>query len=220
MQSHTTENYLKAIFNLMNDEKEVNITDLAHSLNVSIPTVNSMVKKMHESGLVTYEKYKPIKMLEAGRRAGAEILRKHRLTEMFLVEKMGFGWEEVHDVAEQIEHIQSELLFDKMDAQLGFPKFDPHGSPIPDKSGELPKMALLSLSECLPGNRVVVRALANTTDDFLVYLNSKSIALGMVFTVKSIESFDRSMHLVRENGSLEIFSEKVSALLLVEISEG
>jgi len=219
MQSHTTENYLKALFLLMNEEGEVNVTELSHSLNVSIPTVNSMVKKLHESGLLVYEKYKPIKVLESGRKAGAAIIRKHRLTEMYLVEKMGFGWEEVHDVAEQIEHIQSELLFEKMDALLGFPKFDPHGSPIPNKSGEMPSMHLQPLSRCSVGDSVVVRALANTSDEFLVYLNSKNIGLGLTFIIEKIEPFDRGMHLKRGEGDIQIFSEKVSELLLVELLE-
>ena len=135
MNSSIEENYLKALFHLSkNGEEEVAVKDLSERLNIKMPTVNSMMKKLAEKELVHYTSYKPLRLTQKGLIKAALIVRKHRLTEMFLVEKMDFGWEEVHEVAEQIEHIQSPLFFDKMDQMLNYPRFDPHGSPIPDLS--------------------------------------------------------------------------------------
>ena len=147
MATSTVENYLKALFNIANENGEVNISDLSNHLEVSKPTVNSMVKTLNQEGYVTYEKYKPLKLEDKGRKAGALIIRKHRLTEMFLVEQMGFGWEDVHEIAEQIEHIKSSAFFDRMDQIMDYPKVDPHGSPIPDKSGNIIQQNYKKLSD-------------------------------------------------------------------------
>lgn len=136
MASTTEENYLKALYNLSNTQGEVNISELALSLKVSMPTANSMVKSLQKSDWVIYEKYKPVTLTPKGQKEAALIIRKHRLTEMFLVKKMGFGWEEVHEVAEQIEHIHAPKFFERMDEMLGYPTMDPHGSPIPDNQAE------------------------------------------------------------------------------------
>ncbi|MEL6394137.1 MAG: metal-dependent transcriptional regulator, partial [Bacteroidota bacterium] len=133
MASPTAENYLKAIFHLSDQRDKVTLTSLAEELGVSAPTANSMVKTLKQDGLVAHEKYRPIELTAQGRKVAALIIRKHRLTEMFLVERMFFGWEEVHAIAEQIEHIQAPQFFERMDEMLGHPQFDPHGSPIPDK---------------------------------------------------------------------------------------
>lgn len=122
MNSLTKENYLKALFHLANSENEISVKDLSDNLGIRMPSVNSMMKKFSTEGWVIYESYKPLILTEKGRRKAALIVRKHRLTEMFLVEKMGFGWEEVHDIAEEIEHIQSPVFFDKIDEILNFPK--------------------------------------------------------------------------------------------------
>ena len=135
--SQSIENYLKVIFNQAIASDDVNTTSIAQALEVSLPSVNSMVKKLAGMGLLEYEKYKPLKITAKGRKMAAMIIRKHRLTEMYLVEKMGFGWEEVHEIAEQLEHIQSTAFFDRMDEILGYPERDPHGSPIPTSTGEI-----------------------------------------------------------------------------------
>ncbi len=133
------ENYLKGLFHLANEHGEVGVNDLSRHLGIKMPTVNSMVKKLSDKGLVHYESYKPLRLTLTGRKEAALIIRKHRLTEMFLVEKMGFGWEHIHEIAEQVEHIKSPEFFEKMDELLGYPTTDPHGSPIPDKHGRMPK---------------------------------------------------------------------------------
>lgn len=141
MYSLAEENYLKGLFHLSNEAGEVGVNELSLHLGIKMPTVNSMMKRLCDKGLVHYESYKPLRLTTVGRKEAALIIRKHRLTEMFLVEKMGFSWERVHDIAEQIEHIQSPEFFEKMDLLLGHPTKDPHGSPIPDKAGRMPKDA-------------------------------------------------------------------------------
>jgi len=154
MYSVVEENYLKALLNLCNADDEVSINDLSKRLNIKMPSVNSMMKRFAEKELVAYESYKPVKLSAKGKKEASMIIRKHRLTEMFLVEKMDFNWEEVHEIAEQIEHIQSPLFFEKMDALLGYPKFDPHGSPIPDKNGKVIKTSYVPLNVCESGKVV------------------------------------------------------------------
>lgn len=137
MASVTEENYLKALFILVSERGMATISDLSSLLKVSLPTANSMIKNLKKQDLVNYEKYKPLSLTEKGKREAALVLRKHRLTEMFLVTKMGFGWEVVHEIAEQIEHIDSTIFFERMDELMGHPTIDPHGSPIPDKEGRV-----------------------------------------------------------------------------------
>jgi DtxR family Mn-dependent transcriptional regulator len=213
--SQTEENYLKALYNLSSEKKGVNATDLAQHLEVSLPTVTSMVKRLSERNLVSYEKYKPLKLTSRGKKEAAEIIRKHRLTEMFLVERMGFGWEEVHMIAEQVEHIKSSVFFDRMDELLGFPRFDPHGSPIPDKEGNILNQNLIELSTCGAGDRVVLKALNNSSEDLLRFLNNKGLAIGTELVVLSKEAFDQSMTLSYAEHSVEVFSNKVCASLMV-----
>jgi DtxR family transcriptional regulator, Mn-dependent transcriptional regulator len=219
MASTTEENYLKAMFNLSNSDGEVNISDLAHSLKVSLPTTNSMVKSLQKSGWVVYEKYKPVILTNEGQKAAALIIRKHRLTEMFLVKKMGFGWEEVHEVAEQIEHIHAPKFFERMDEMLGFPTIDPHGSPIPDKNGQIQEFSYVSLASCNPGQSVQLAALTNSSTDFLEFLNSRNLSLGTTLEILSKEAYDHSVVVNYSGHSSETLSEKVCEKLLVRVME-
>ncbi|SEJ68107.1 iron (metal) dependent repressor, DtxR family [Cyclobacterium xiamenense] len=214
MNSQSIENYLKVIFNQAIVTDEVNTTGIAQALEVSLPSVNSMVKKLAGMGLLEYEKYKPLKITEKGRQTAAMIIRKHRLTEMYLVEKMGFGWEEVHDIAEQLEHIQSPAFFDRMDELLGHPQRDPHGSPIPNKQGHIAILEYRMLSDCKPGEKVELKALAHTSDEFLRYLNSKELALGVQVQVVEVEVYDKNMTVDYE-GRREVLSALVCSKLLV-----
>lgn len=217
MPSQTLENYLKTLFNLSDQSSEINVTDLAKSMDVSLPTVNSMVKKLSKMGLIEYEKYKPLKITKTGKKEAALIIRKHRLTEMFLVEKLGIGWDEVHDIAEHIEHLKSPLFFDRIDELLGFPTHDPHGSPIPDKKGNVKTLDLKMLSDCRIGDVVVLKALGHTSDDFLKFLNNKKLALGTKIKVIDKESFDGSMTLAYDGHPNEVMSEVVCEKLLVKV---
>ena len=215
MASQTIENYMKALFNLSDASDKVNVTDLAKSMDVSLPTVNSMVKKLASMGLVKYEKYKPLEITDLGKKEAALIIRKHRLIEMFLVEKMGIGWDEVHDIAEHIEHLKSPLFFERVDELLGYPTHDPHGSPIPDKHGHIEIQKLKKLSECKSGDLVTLKALANTSEEFLKYLTQKELSLGTDIEVLEVESFDNSMTIKYSDHHKEIMSEKVCEKLLV-----
>lgn len=216
MNSFTEENYLKALFNLANDKGEVSVNELSKQLQIKMPTVNSMMKKLAEKKLVNYESYKPLKLTEKGKREAGIIIRKHRLTEMYLVEKMGFGWEQVHEIAEQLEHIQAPELFSKMDELLGHPTVDPHGSPIPDKNGRIQWLHYSKLSDCSPGDTVKLSAVTNSSDDFLKYLNSKSLHLGLKLKIKKIEKFDGTMEVSYGKKTAEILSRMVCERLLVE----
>lgn len=217
MYSLAEENYLKALYLLSGDGGAVNANDLSKHLNIKMPTVNSMMKRLLEKGLIIYESYKPIKLTANGKKQAALIIRKHRLTEMFLVEKMGFGWEEVHAIAEQIEHISAPAFFDRMDAILGFPKTDPHGSPIPNRNGEFEWIAYSNLSECKAGAKVVLSAVTRSSDEFLRYLNTKDIKLGDAIRIIDIEDFDGSMQLSVSNRNPETFSKMVCEKLLVTV---
>lgn len=216
MNSLVEENYLKAMFILGNEKGEVSVNELSKKLGIKMPTVNSMMKKLAAKKLVHYESYKPLRLTEKGKKTAALIIRKHRLTEMYLVEKMGFGWEDVHAIAEQVEHIQSPIFFDKMDELLGYPKADPHGSPIPDKNGKMVWVSYSKLSECEEGDLVKIAAVTNSSNEFLKYLNTRKLSLGMQIKIKSIEQFDGSMTITYGRKSAETLSRVVAEKLLVE----
>ncbi|KFC17973.1 metal-dependent transcriptional regulator [Epilithonimonas lactis] len=215
MNSLTEENYLKALYHLVNENDEVSVNDLSRQLNIKMPSVNSMVKKFAEKNWVKYESYKPIKLTEFGKKEASLIVRKHRLTEMFLVEKMGFGWENVHEIAEQLEHIHSDAFFDKMDEILNYPKMDPHGEPIPDKDGNVIQPDHKKLSKCKENETVELASVTTSSEDFLNFLNKRDLSLGTQLKILQIEGFDQSM-LIAYNGREENFSKTVCERLLVK----
>ncbi|MBD8346710.1 metal-dependent transcriptional regulator [Dysgonomonas sp. HGC4] len=213
--SPTEENYLKNLFYLENKLGEATVNELSKSLDIKMSTVNSMMKKFAEKGLVHYESYKPLKLTEKGRQEAALILRKHRLTEMFLYEKMGLGWEEVHSIAEQIEHINSVVFFDRMDELLNHPHIDPHGSPIPDKKGNIPQIDYHRLSDCKIGEVVTFSAVIDSSEDFLNYLSKRSLVLGTQLNINSVENFDGSMTISYQDTKADVLSKFVCDRLLV-----
>lgn len=217
MISLSEENYLKAIFHLADKENTVTINEISKFLDVKMPSVNNMMKKFAEKNWVRYESYKPLKITDSGKKQAALVVRKHRLTEMFLVEKMNFGWENVHEIAEQLEHIHSETFFDKMDEILNFPKYDPHGEPIPDKDGNIIAQDLKKLSECEKNQKVIFTAVTITDDDFLTYLNIKNLELGKEIEVLDIEKFDKSMTVNIDN-TPTVLSKIVCDKILVKLS--
>lgn len=216
MPTQTKENYLKTIFTISERKDNATISELAITMGVSKPTVNSMVKKLQENKWVNHEKYKPIKLTPKGKKVAALIIRKHRLAEMFLTNFMNFGWEEVHDIAEEMEHLQSEKLFDRMDEILGFPTHDPHGSPIPDKSGKFLKLDYVSLTALKKGDRGKLCGLKNSSKELLLFLNKKKIKLGTEFKVIDIEKFDESMEVSLSNKQSIVLTKNVCQCLLVE----
>lgn len=215
MNSLTEENYLKALYHLVNENDEVSVNDLSRQLNIKMPSVNSMIKKFADKNWVKYESYKPIRLTESGKKEASLIVRKHRLTEMLLVEKMGFGWENVHEIAEQLEHIHSELFFDKMDEILNYPKVDPHGEPIPDKDGNVIQPDLKKLSKCKENETVELASVTTSSEEFLNFLNKRNLSLGTEIKVLQREEFDQSMK-VFYNNQEENFSKTVCDRLLVK----
>ena len=218
MTTQTKENYLKAIYYLSQKSDKISLSELSKEMEVSVPTANSMVKRLQEQDWVIYEKYKPLRITKKGENVATQIVRKHRLTEMFLAQFMGFGWEEVHDIAEEIEHIQVNKFFDRMDELLGFPTIDPHGSPIPDKNGVVTQKKYTPLSNIESGKRIRICALAKSSKDFLLFLNRKQIKLGVELDVVNIEPFDKSIT-VSYNATVIVLSYEVCEKLLVEIIE-
>lgn len=216
MNSLVEENYLKALLALSKGNGDVNVNDLSKHLDIKMPTVTSMMKKLALKKLVHYESYKPLRLTEKGNKEAALIIRKHRLTEMFLVEKMGFGWDQVHDIAEQVEHVHSPEFFNKMDELLGNPKFDPHGSPIPDKNGKMNRVNFLKLSDCSKGDMVKINAVINTSTEFLKFLNNRDIKLGLELKINAVESFDNSMIVSYIGNDSIALSNMVCERLLVE----
>lgn len=215
MATQTVENYLKALFALADEDDRVSISALAAALEVSKPSATNMARKLHERGLLDYERYKPLRLTPAGRKAAALIVRKHRLTEMFLVEQMGFGWEEVHNIAEQIEHVKSPDFFSRMDELMGHPTVDPHGSPIPDVDGKVIATKRLRLSDCSVGQSVTIVGLDHQSNDFLHFLNDRKLSLGTALTIIAREAFDGSLTVVYSNNEQAVFSKIVGDKILV-----
>jgi DtxR family transcriptional regulator, Mn-dependent transcriptional regulator len=216
MNSLTEENYLKALFSLAGPGGEVNVNELSRKLGIKMPTVTSMMKKLSAKKLVHYESYRPLRLTEKGKREAGLIIRKHRLTEMFLVQVMGFGWEQVHEIAEQVEHIQSAPFFEQMDVMLGFPKIDPHGSPIPDRNGKMEWREYTRLSEARAGDVLNMTAVLDSSSSFLQYLNNNGLKLGLKIRVKSVEDFDRSMVVSYTGHKDKTLSQAVCERLLGE----
>ena len=216
MATQTKENYLKTIYFLQLKNEDVTLTDLGKAMGVSKPTVNNMVKKLTTNGWLIYKKYKPIRLSKKGFKEAALIVRKHRLTEMFLVQIMGFGWEEVHNIAEEMEHLKSDVFFDRMDDILGHPTIDPHGSPIPDKNGIIRSKKYLLMSDMPVGTKTRLCAINDSSVDLLTMLNEKEIKLGTTFTISKIEAFDQTM-IVDYGGKKDVsLSHEVCKRFLVE----
>lgn len=215
MLSLTEENYLKAIFHLSAVDGHAGINELSKELGTKMSSVNAMMKKFCEKGLLDYESYKPVRLTDKGRREAAMIVRRHRLTEMFLVEVMHFSWDQVHEIAEEMEHIRSSVFFDKMDAMLGYPSSDPHGSPIPDKDGKIKKRREKKLSECQAGDELILSSVSQSSDEFLRFLSHRKLSLGLSLTVKKVEPFDGSMQIQVKARRPEFLSREVCEKLMV-----
>ncbi len=215
MVSLTEENYLKVLYRISQDKPEITVKDIAAQLDIKMPTVNSMVKKLAEKKLIKYEKYKAIELTEKGRKTALYILRKHRLTELFLTKVMSLGWDEVHDIAEQVEHIQSELFFRRIDEMLGHPDFDPHGEPIPDANGKLPVHKTVALSEGTIKKKYKLAGVTNHEASFLKYLDSLGVSIGSSIEIKEVQDFDKSMNVCINGKGNTIFSFTVCRNLLM-----
>ncbi|HEX8038376.1 MAG TPA: metal-dependent transcriptional regulator [Chryseosolibacter sp.] len=216
MGSLTEENYIKSIYSLSLEAGEVSVSGLARKLKVKLPTVNSMIKKLAAKKIVAYVPYKGIKVTEKGKREALSIIRKHRLAELFLVEVMGIGWEEVHDIAEQLEHVESDTFYNRINQMLGNPKVDPHGEPIPDIHGKVAARKRLSLGEIAEGDSARITAVGNDEKSFLDHLNSKGLQIGDTITVRKKEEFDGSIVIVTRARKETMLSHQVANRIWVE----
>lgn len=215
--TYSEENYLKIIYHLSTSAPKGSITTnaIAAEMESKPSSVTDMVQKLADKGLVDYKKYQGVSLTDQGLFNALMIVRKHRLWEVFLLEKLDFSWDEVHDVAEQLEHIKSEKLTNKLEEFLDFPTEDPHGDPIPDRQGKLPKMDKKLLSEIAVGKKVICVGVKDSSSAFLQYLDKQQIALGSALEVVSKEDFDHSLQL-RVNGRDVAVSNKIASNLFVK----
>lgn len=214
--SYTEENYLKAIFKLSEMQTEnVSTNAIAEKLSTTAASVTDMLKKLAGKKLLHYEKYYGVSLTEKGKKLAKDLIRKHRLWETFLVDKLKFSWDEVDELAEQLEHINSEILTDRIDHFLGFPKFDPHGDPIPDKDGNIAYHEDVTLDQMHKGDEGVIVGVIDHSTQFLQYLNKIQLVIHTRIKVKDDEDYDQSKVILINNKHELVVSQKVAANLLV-----
>jgi len=214
--THSEENYLKVIYHLsLSSPKGINTNAIASLIDTKASSVTDMLKKLFEKELVVYKKYQGVSLTKEGVYEAKMIVRKHRLWEVFLVEKLNFNWDEVHQIAEELEHIQSEKLIDSLDKYLGFPDFDPHGDPIPNSKGEIIKVERQLLSELSLNQKAICVGVKNTSKEFLQYLDKYKIALGSSFEIIDREEFDLSIKILKDDEMLNI-TNKIATNLFVK----
>lgn len=205
MLTHAEENYLKIIYHLSQTEDEgISTNAIAQKIDTKASSVTDMVKRLNEKKLIVHEKYKGVFITQEGKHRAKIIIRKHRLWEVFLVEKLHFNWDEVHDLAEELEHIKSEKLINALDAFLGYPKEDPHGDPIPNAKGEMIFREKELLSETEVDQEYICVGVKDTSSAFLQYLDRQKIALGSVFKVLDHENFDHSVTILFQNNEMTL----------------
>lgn len=214
--TYTEENYLKAIYSIQhnNGSGEVSVNEIAEKMQTRPATVTDMLRKLSDKELIHYEKYKKIQLSDLGSKAALSVLRKHRLWESFLHNKLNFSWDEVHEVAEQLEHIQSAKLIERLDEFLGFPEYDPHGDPIPKQNGDIPESRATLLSDKKVGDVCKIVAVKDTTTAFLQQLERFKLKIGSRVTITEIMPFDKSIVVTGDGSSFQL-SEKIAANLLV-----
>lgn len=218
MLSQVEENYLKAIFKLSEqDGKPVNTNAIAAALQTAAASVTDMLKRLAEKNLIAYEKYRGVLLTAEGKQTATALIRKHRLWEVFLVEKLSFAWHEVHELAEQLEHVQGEALVERLDQFLGFPRFDPHGDPIPDAQGRWHRRQQSLLADLETGNQAALTGVQDHSTPFLQYLDEAGLKLGLQITLLARIPYDQSVQIGLEGGQTMTLSEKVAKNLLVTI---
>ena len=216
--SNTEENYLKAIYTIskLNSGAGVSTNQLSVLLMNKAGTITEMLKRLAEKKLINYQKYKGVLLSSKGEKIAVKIVRKHRLWEVFLLEKLGFKWDEVHDIAEQLEHIQSDELIDRLDLFLGKPKFDPHGDPIPDAKGQINNIKAKPLGEFSKKGNFILTGVCEHSKMFLQYISSLGLKIGDTIKVEEINKFDNSYLIKMKRKNSHFLSNKVALNLLVE----
>ena len=220
--SFTEENYLKAIYYLQQDSpsKDVSVNDIAEKMNTRPATVTDMLRKLSDKKLIHYEKYKKTQLSKTGIAVALQIVRKHRLWEVFLHTKLQFSWDEVHEVAEELEHIRSSKLIERLDEFLDFPRFDPHGDPIPNAAGEVKPASNTSLSQTEAGKTLKLVAVKDTSSAFLQHLERFGLYIGVTMVIEEFLPFDHSVMVSIDKAQPVMLSDKIAAnLLVVEVGK-
>ena len=216
--SFTEENYLKVIHRLSEATSEdISTNAVAELMQTKAASVTDMLRKLAEKGWVNYQKYQGVRLSAEGEKIALSIVRKHRLWEVFLVDKMGFNWDEVHEIAEQLEHIESDQLVNKLDEYLGFPKTDPHGDPIPNKEGILPELAYSHLSDIKTAKTCKLMGVAQDSAVFLQLLTKLNLSLGAKLDIQEVNEFDRSIFVSINDAAPIFISHEVAKNILVKI---
>jgi DtxR family transcriptional regulator, Mn-dependent transcriptional regulator len=215
--TYTEENYLKAIFKISEKEnKSASTNSLAKHLQTTAASVTDMLKKLAEKELILYEKYKGVSLTSTGKKMATALIRRHRLWEVFLVEKLRFDWDKVHDIAEELEHVYTEELILRLDAFLDYPKFDPHGDPIPTAEGRFTLRSQLPLSDISTGQLAQVVAVKEHSNAFLKYLNKIKVKIGSQIKILERIEFDSSLKILIDNKESSVVSDHVAQTLLVK----
>lgn len=214
--TYSEENYLKAIYHLSQLQKKgVSTNAIAKLIDSKASSVTDMIKKLADKNLVFYERYQGVSLTTQGVYAAKMLVRKHRLWEVFLVETLDFSWDEVHEIAEELEHIKSEKLINKLDSFLGYPSVDPHGDPIPDAQGTIKNVEKKLLSEAEISEKTICIGVKDSSPSFLKYLDKNGISLGTSIEVIDREIFDQSIK-VSINDSVSMISQKIASNLFVK----
>ncbi|MFW0717948.1 metal-dependent transcriptional regulator [Pedobacter sp. N23S346] len=214
MQSFTEENYLKIIYHLAENTNSVQTNAIAEQMQTKPASVTDMIKKLAEKGFVDYIKYQGVTLTDKGRNAAIDIVRKHRLWEVFLVDKLNFKWDEVHDVAEELEHIKSTALIERLDEFLGFPKSDPHGDPIPDKNGRFAKTQFTKLIDLKIGDSGTITGVSQHSSAFLKHLEKLGLTLGKQIEINDVTDFDGSVEILVAGKQINISREVAKHILI------
>ncbi|MBS1520421.1 MAG: metal-dependent transcriptional regulator [Bacteroidetes bacterium] len=214
MNTSTEENYLKAIYHLSLQSENVSTNQIAASLNTKAASVTDMLKKLADKELINYAKYQGVTLTPGGEKIALSIVRKHRLWEYFLVEKLNFKWDEVHDVAEELEHISSKELIDRLDDFMGNPKYDPHGDPIPDCNGLFKAHELKPVSSLFLNDSGIISGVRDHSSSFLQYLEKMQLTIGKKIKVAEINDYDHSVILNSEDKKVHISRDVANNLLI------
>jgi DtxR family Mn-dependent transcriptional regulator len=211
------ENYIKAIWHLQQSDSNVTTNELAAELQTKPASVTDMLKRLKEKKLLNYQPYYGVKLNADGKKIALTIIRKHRLWEFFLVEKLKFNWDEVHAIAEELEHVSSSELIKRLDDFLGNPRFDPHGDPIPDGSGKMEPLNQITLHELKENNTAIVTGVGDQSSSLLELLSKKNISIGTKLEIKQRNSFDSSVEIKLRNQPLITLSEQLAKKIFVKM---
>ncbi len=216
--NHTVENYLRSMYRLEQRDGKASTTAVARELAISASAVTEMARRLAEGGLLSYQRYQGVRLTKAGRDLAVNVTRRHRLWEVFLIQHLGFEWDQVHDLADELEHIDSDDLIDRLEQFLGFPTHDPHGDPIPNKKGEVVERVLVPLADLAPGELATVARVSDEFPEILRYASSLGLSLAAQVHVLEKISFDGSVRLVA-NGRDTVVSDKLANSVFVQREE-